>query len=423
MAAPEAHDADERARLQRRTVRVLVSGQVLGSAGFTSSMAVGGLIVEDMVGGDTFAGLAAATATAGTAIGSAHLARTMLRRGRRPGLVRGYQIALVGAVVSLVGTQAGVLPVFLVGMLLYGHGQASNLLARYAAADLAVPEHRGRAISTLVFASTFGAIAGPALIGAGKWLGRALDIDELAGPFVFATAFFAIAAVNTAVRLRPDPLVVAGGLDSDPERRRIDLRGPLRIVNADSLARLAFASMVTSQVVMVAVMTMTPLHMKDHDHSIELVGAVLSVHIAGMYALAPVVGRASDRRGRVPVIATGAVVLIGACVVTALAGHEPSLLFAGLLLLGLGWSCGLVAGSALLSERVPAEHRVAVQGTTDLCMSALGGVAGFSSGFVKHALGFHMLANLGTVAAGVLLVAALSRRRRLSAAGSPSLPA
>jgi MFS family permease len=416
-------DEAELEALQRRTLRTLVAGQILGSAGFTSSITVAGLIVEDMLGGDTLAGIGTAIATAGTAFGSAHLARLMTRKGRRPGLVRGYRLALVGAVLAIAGTEASSLPLFLAGMVLYGHGQASNLLARYAAADLAPAEERGRAISSLVFASTFGAIAGPALIGAGKWLGRAVGVDELAGPFVFGAIFFALASINTAIRLRPDPLVVIGGLDDHASRRRLDIRGSLRVINADGLARLAFTSMIVSQVVMVSVMTMTPLHMKDHGHSIELVGAVISVHIAGMYAFAPLVGRFSDRRGRVPAIAVGAGVLVLACIVTALAGHAPSLLFAGLLLLGFGWSFGLISGSALLSDRIPVDRRVGVQGASDLCMSACGGIAGFSSGFVKHALGFHMLANLGTLAAGVLLVIAVTHGRRPATAASPSLPA
>jgi MFS family permease len=173
--------------------------------------------------------------------------------------------------------------------------------------------------------------------------------------------------------------------------------------------------MVISQVVMVGVMTMVPLHMEDHGHSIELVGAVLASHIAGMYAFAPLIGRASDRYGRVPLIAIGAVVLIASCVVSALAGPLPSLLFASQFLLGVGWSFGLVAGSALLSERIATAERVRVQGVADLCMSACGGIAGFGSGFVKHALGFHMLANLGTLAAGALLLTALTHRRRTAA--------
>lgn len=406
-------DDAERAALQRRTMCTLTVGQVLGSAGLTSGLTVGGLIVEDMLGGDTFAGIATAAVTFGSAFGSAVLARAMTRRGRRPGLTRGYQLGCIGALVAIVGTQADLLPVFIVGMVLYGHGQSSNLLARYAAADLALPDERGRAISTLVFASTFGAVAGPAMVGVGKRVGEAIGLEELAGPYLFSVAFFAIAAFNVALRLRPDPLEVIGGIRADTGGRTpLELRAPLRLVNADSLARLALAAMVVSQVVMVAVMTMTPLHMKDHDHSVELVGAVLAVHIAGMYALAPLVGRASDRIGRVRTIGAGAAVLLAATVVTALAGEAPSLLFVGLFLLGLGWSFGLIAGSALLSDRIAPEHRVRVQGVADLCMSACGGIAGFGSGFVKHALGFHMLANFGTLAAGLLFVFAAAHRRR-----------
>jgi MFS family permease len=418
--ADDRTGAPDLVELQRRTMRSLLSGQVLGSAGTTSAMTVGGLVVKDMLGGDTWAGIATAAVTMGSAFGSAHLARTMTRRGRRPGLTRGYQLGCVGALIAVSGIQLGWLPLFLAGLFLYGHGQASNLLARYAAADLAPAAERARAISTLVFASTFGAVAGPGLVGVGKWMGRTLAIDELAGPFVFGAAFFAVAAVNTALRLRPDPLVVSGGVDPDGERRPIEIRGPLRLVAADPLARLAFASMVISQVVMVGVMTMVPLHMKDHGHSIELVGLVLASHIAGMYAFAPLIGRASDHYGRVPLIAVGAVVLIASCVVAALAGPLPSLLFVSQFLLGVGWSFGLVTASALLSERIAPIERVRVQGAADLCMSASGGIAGFGSGFVKHALGFHMLANLGTIAAGLLLVAAVAHQRRTVPLVSPA---
>src|SRR5690606_15802875 len=163
----------DRTDLQRRTIRTLVAGQVLGSAGLTSGLTVGGLIVEDMLGGDTFAGVATAAVTGGSAYGSAHLARTMARNGRRPGLTRGYTLGAIGAVGSLAGVQHVLLPVFIIGILFYWHWQSSNLPARYAAADLASPDERGRAISTLVFASTFGAVAGPVFVGAGKRLGTA----------------------------------------------------------------------------------------------------------------------------------------------------------------------------------------------------------------------------------------------------------
>ena len=398
----------ERQELQRRTLITLSISQVLGSAGLTSGITVGGLIAKDLLDGDTFAGLSTASLTIGSALGSAQLARMMTERGRRPGLVTGYAVAVVGAVVAIVAVQQRSFSLLIVGSVLLGAGQASNLLTRYAAADLATPDQRARAISRLVFMSTFGAVAGPVMVGLGEAVGRGVGIDELAGPYLFSVMFFLAAAGITTWRLRPDPLVVAGGVRRDgAPRTRVDLAGSLRLVRARADARLALASMVVSQVVMVAVMTMTPLHMRDHDHSVQLVGFVLAVHIAGMYALAPLIGRLNDRIGGYRVIAASGVVLGLSTIITALAGAAPSLLFVGLFLLGVGWSGGLIAGSSLLTASMPLEHRTKVQGAADLSMSLMGGLAGFSSGFVKQTLGYHMLSNAGTLAAGLLLVAAV----------------
>jgi MFS family permease len=406
----------DRDALQRRTLQVLGASQVLGSAGLTSGITVGGLIAKDLLGGDTWAGLATASLTIGSALGSARLSQLMVRRGRRPGLVTGYLLGATGALACIAATEARWFWLLVVGSILLGCGQASNLLARYAAADLARPERRAQAISMLVFMSTFGAVAGPVLVGAGEALGRAVGIDELAGPYLFSIVFFACAAVMTTVRLRPDPLVVAGGVQRDGPRQRLELRRTLHMIGAHPSARLALAAMATSQAVMVAVMTMTPLHMKDHDHSVPLIGLVIAVHIAGMYALAPVVGRLTASYGSVVMIGVGGAVLATSTVVTALAGAAPPLLFVGLFLLGLGWSIGLIAGSTLLSGAIALEQRARAQGAADLCMSLAGGTAGLASGFVKSSLGFHTLANLGTLAAGGLLVVAYMARRRTVAA-------
>lgn len=397
--------------MQRRTLVTLSISQVLGSAGLTSGITVGGLIAKDLLGGETWAGLATASLTLGSALGAAHLARLMVQRGRRPGLVTGYLLGMLGGVVAVVAADAGSFPLLVVGSILLGCGQASNLLARYAAADLADTGQRAKAISTLVFMSTFGAVAGPAMVGLGERLGRAAGISELAGPYLFSVAFFAASAVVTTIRLRPDPLVVAGGVRRGERRQPVDLRGSLRHVMSLADARLALSAMVTSQVVMVAVMTMTPLHMRDHDHSVQLVGLVIAVHIAGMYALAPLVGVVNDRLGGHRTIVLGGAVLATSTVVTALAGAAPSLLFVGLFLLGLGWSIGLIAGSTMLTDAVEVDRRTKVQGAADLTMSLSGGLAGLASGFVKHTVGFHMLSNAGTLAAGLLMVSALTAVR------------
>ena len=408
----------DRTALQRRVLRVLTGGQVVGSAALGAAVTIGAFVIQDILGQETpLGGAAAAGFTLGVAVMAQVLSRVMRRRGRRPGLQLGYATAAVGGVVAAVGAEQGLLVLFLAGLFLFGSGQAGNLLARYAATDLAEPEARSRAMSRVVFASTFGAVFGPLLIGPAERAGQEwFGLEKYTGPWLFGSLMFVFAAINTT-RLRPDPLVVAGGLarpgDDTPAP---PIRAVLRLVAGIPSARLAILSMTVSQAAMVAVMTMTPVHMRLHGDE-SLSQFVVSTHIAGMFAFAPLVGRFADRRGRVTAILVGAATLAASTVLAALAGDAPVLLFPSLWGLGLGWSFGLIGGSSLLSESVPAEQRVAVQGSADLLMSLCGGIAGFSSGFIRRAFGFHMLANLATLAAGVLLVVAFtahqqSRRRQ-----------
>jgi MFS family permease len=331
----------------------------------------------------------------------------MQRRGRRPGLVLGNALAAVGGVIAAVGVETQGLALFLVGLFVFGNGQAANLLARYAATDLAAPEERSRAMSRIVFASTFGAVLGPLMIGptehaAEAWFG----LERYTGPWLFSGVFFVGATLNTAIRLRPDPLVAAGGVAAaGAGRAPLELGTTVQVITGHPQARLAVTAMVISQVTMVAVMAMTPVHLKLHGHE-GLSQYVVSLHIAGMYAFSPLVGRYSDRRGRTRAISVGAVLLVVAASMSAVSGDVELLLFPSLWLLGLGWNFGLIGGSSLLVESVPAAQRVAVQGVADLSMSFCGGLAGFSSGFIRHAVGFHLLAAMATVAAGVLLTAA-----------------
>jgi MFS family permease len=412
--APGAIDGRDRAELQRRTLRALASGQIVGAAALASAITVGAFVIQDLLGQDTpWAGTATAMVTMGTALMAQLLSRRMQRRGRRPGLVLGYSLAAAGGLVAVIGVESSSLAIFLAGLFVFGNGQASNLLARYAATDLAEPHDRSRAMSRIVFASTFGAVAGPLTIGPTEHAGEVwFGLDKYAGPWLFSAAFFAIAASITVIRLRPDPLVASGGvLAGGAGRPPIELRSTARVVAASPGARLAVMAMVISQVTMVAVMAMTPVHLKLHGHE-DVSQYVVSLHIAGMYAFSPLVGRFSDRRGRTTSIAVGGALLVAATSLSALSGDVEQLLFPSLWLLGIGWNFGLIGGSSLLIESVPVAQRVAVQGSADLAMSFCGGLAGFASGFIRRAVGFHILATSATVAAGLLLVAAASAHLR-----------
>lgn len=416
--APAAsYDDAELERLQTRTLRVLFASAIFGRAAMSIGFAVAVLLIKEMLGDGTWAGSSTAAITIGTAISASALSRYMNRNGRRPGLALGYVAATVGSIVALLGGQTLLLAPFLLGLLLVGVGQGGTNLARYAAADLAKPEVRGKAISSVVFASTIGAVGGPALLGSADSVGESIGLDEFVGAYLYAGVFFFLAGAILVIGLRPDPLVVAGGLRTGPAPgTRGGSSGGLSegfsAIMANPVARVAAIGLALSQAVMVMVMAMTPLHMDAHGHGVAAVGWIISVHTAGMYAFAPIAGWASDRYGRMPTLALGGLVLIAATVMTALAGDAPvSLMFPGLFLLGLGWSFGIVAASALLTESVEAESVVAAQGSADFITAFASGSGALASGFVFTMAGFHILSMIGIAGAGVVLVSAYYRHR------------
>ena len=410
--------------IQKKTLRTLVSGQVIAAASLASAVTVGAYVIQNILGADTaWSGIASATVTIGTAFMAQILSLVMMRKGRRVGLQSGYLAAFVGGVIAGVGAEKSHLVIFLVGLFLFGNGQASNLLSRYAATDLADVKTRASAMSRILFASTFGAVFGPILVVPAERVGEsAFGWHKYTGPWIFSACFFVFAAINVMVRLRPDPLEVSGGLKSQnvagvqPPKFRIAMQ---TIIQSPS-AKIAIFARVVSQVTMVAVMTMTPVHLKAHGHE-SVSPFVISLHIAGMYAFSPWVGKYCDRKGRYSAIAVGSILLILATVFAALAGESALLLFPALWLLGVGWSFGLIGGSNLLVDSVPLESRVQVQGTADFLMSLCGGIAGFSSGFIRRAVGFHMLSNIACLLAFVMFLVVRKAQRNRAASSVSAL--
>lgn len=401
-------------QVQRRTLRVLTIGQLAAAAALSSSVTVGAFVIQRILGAKTpWGGVSTATVTVGTAFMSQFLARRMSKHGRRSGLALGYSFAIGGGLVAGVGAQSRTLWVFVLGLFIYGSGQAANLMSRYAAIDLAEPEHRSHAMSRILFASTFGAVMGPILVLPAQWAGeRWFDWNKYTGPWIFSGLFFVFSLVNVLIRLKPDPLLLARSMAGKEAEHHtmVSTRDAVAAIFATSQGRLAVLAMIVSQMTMVAVMTMTPVHLKAHGHE-SVSSYVVSLHIAGMYAFSPWVGRYCDRAGRVPAILTGGVLLSAATTFAALAGESFVLLFPALWLLGVGWSFGLIGGSSLLVDSVSDRNRVSVQGLADMSMSFFGGVAGFSSGFIRKAVGYHVLSTFGLALA--LLMMALAYMHQL----------
>jgi MFS family permease len=422
--------------LQRRTVAVLSVSQAFAGVGIASGIAVGTLLAAEVSQSDALAGLAQTGTVLGAALAAVPLSRLMAARGRRPGLVGGYGTALVGAVVVVIsailserGAPAAVaFAVLLIGMFCFGTATAAGLQARFAAIDLASPQRRGSALSIVVWSSTIGAVLGPNLAEPGGAMAVWLGLPPFAGPFLFSIVGFAAGMATLSLLLRPDPLLVArqlsdGSADAHPEgaavvRTGTSLRATLGLVRETPAALLGLLTVAVGHTAMISVMVMTPIHMDHGGAALRVIGLVISVHVAGMFAFSPVVGWLADTWGRVPMIVAGAMLLLLSAVVAGLASsHASAQLGIGLFLLGLGWSCCLVAGSTLLSESVALTARPGVQGASDLIMGLCAAVGGALSGVVLGAFGYGLLNLLAAALVVLLLGAVVTSARRASSAG------
>jgi len=406
--------AAPRDRVQSRTVAVLSLVQVLVGVGTATGASVNSIVAAELSGSETVGGLAQTCVVVGSALAALPIAQVAARRGRRRSLVLGYGAAALGALAATLATVAGSTALLLVGMTLIGAGGAAGLAARFAATDLADPAHRARALSFVVWAATVGSVLGPNLAGLlDTWALASGVLPAARGThtgvtFALMTLMFLLATAVVALLLRPDPLLLARERSGEeppvPRSPWRSIGAGVSVIRRVPAARLGLTGVVVSHFVMVSLMVMTPVHMNHHGASLQLIGLVISLHIAGMFALSPVFGIATDRFGPVPVLIGGGVVLAAsAALVLGVPGHGGGRLTAGLVLLGVGWSMGLVAGSSLLTGGVPAEHRTTVQGTSDLAMNLGGAVGGAAAGAVVAVSSYGALAVLALLVVIVYL--------------------
>ncbi|MET4782238.1 MFS transporter [Glaciihabitans sp. UYNi722] len=404
----------ELAGVQRRTIRVLVVGQILGGLGIGATLSIGSVLATHVSGSEAFAGAAATLSTLGAAAAAIPLARLAQRFGRRVSLSTGTLTAMAGAVITMVAAALMAFPLLLLGFGLLGFGGAVGLQSRFAATDVANPRHRGRDLSIVVWSATIGSVIGPNLFGPGEVIARWFGMPELTGSFVIAVAAQLAAALVYFLALRPDPYLTSQAHPVEPT-----MEPRTGTVRSRNLVIFAIAVLGISHAVMVSVMSMTPVHLVHHGASLTDVGLTLSLHIAGMFALSPVFGWLSDRLGRLPVILIGQVLFGLALGFVAVGESSESLVTVGLVLLGLGWSASTVSASALVSDLATGAARPKIQGRSDLVMNAAGAIGGASAGPVLAMIGYAGLAGVVGVLVvasviGVLVVAV--QRTRLTAA-------
>ncbi len=406
---------ENRTRVQRRTVRTLIVAEVVSGSGIATGFAVTSLLAEEISGSASLAGLSQTAATLGGAVAAGAVAALTHVKGRRPGLSAGYLAAAVGAVICVVAAVERSFPLFLVGMVLYGAAGATGLQARFAAADLAEPHQRGKAMSLVLTTTVVGAVVGPNLTGPGAALAEGVGLPALSGTFLFALLGFGIAFAMIALFLRPDPLLLARGQDvAAGEREKAPpLRDMLLTLHDNRAGKTAILTIVAGHLVMIAVMSMTGIHMHHSDVGLGVIGAVLSGHLAGMFGFSALFGWAVDKFDSRSVLFGGLAAMLLSMLVSGTArGTDVTQLAVGLALLGLAWSAVLVAASVLLSESVEVAARPAVQGFSDMAMNiaAAGGAA--LSGIILERLGFGPLTAISGAILLLPLLALLGGRRR-----------
>ena len=399
----------------------LFAAQVCGSTGHSMSMAVGGILAADITGTNAWTGLPVAIGALGAALASWPLSRLMGRAGRRPGLTLGYGLAVVGALLGIAGVLTRSFALLLIGMALFGVASTSNLLARYAAADVTPSAHRGRAMGVIVWGSTLGSILGPTLMPGAVRAGALLGLSPVASAFLISVSGFALAALLVEALLRPDPLAIARHFESPAIGRPVGPARSLTEILTEPRVRIAVATLMLSQLVMIGTTSTSPVYLHDQGHGVSVIGLAVAFHLGGMYIASPLSGWLCDRFGRLPIIGLGGLVLF---VAVALAGFVPGsdsgLVMVGLALNGVGWNLAFVAGSALLTDALSPDERTSTQGIADLVMGLMGALGSAAGGLVLGAWGFGALNALGGALVLVALTATWARRPTLALAGMDS---
>ena len=403
--------------VQNRTLSVLTAAQVLSGVGIAATVAAGSLLVASITGSEAMAGLAQTFGVLGAAALALPLAALTRRGGRRIALSLGYFLGSVGAVFAIIGGVYRLTAVVLLGTFLVGAASAAGYQARFAAVDLAKADSRAKHLSIVVWGSTFGAVLGPNLMAPFGYISASLGLPQLVGPYLLAVFMLGLGAILISLGLSPDPYLLSYKIMNQFKEVTSNNSAKLALKNIaqSQNALIGLLAIVIGHIAMVSIMVMTPIHMAHVDVSMQLIGLVISVHIAGMYALSPVMGWMADYFGRIATIGFGVITLLFSALIAGLSAPDQVVgLGIGLFLLGLGWSATLIAGSTLLSESVTLEQKAASQGASDLIMNLAGAVGGAVAGVIIATLSYGWLCLMSSIPVAIfgsyLLVQKVNKR-------------
>lgn len=404
------HSEEAQQKLYKRSLIVVIMSQIFGGAGLAAGITVGALLARDMLGSESYAGLPSALFTLGSALAAFTVGRISQRYGRRRGLSFGFIAGGLGAIGVVVAATMGNIYLLFLALFIYGAGTSTNLQARYAGADLANEKQRATSISLAMVSTTFGAVAGPNLVSPMGKFAEYFGFPALSGPFMLAAAAYLIAGFIFVIYLRPDPLLVAQAIDANRQKEQL-------IAEQASKMKTAITSnynragvivgalvLVLSHMVMVAIMTMTPIHMQNHGAELQAVGMVIGLHIAAMYLPSPITGILVDKIGRPIMVIASSVTLALSGIMAAFApGDSLFWLIVALVLLGVGWNFGLISGTAIIIDSTDLQTRAKTQGSVDVWVALAGTIGGLISGVVVAYSSYAILGFIGAYLALILI--------------------
>lgn len=397
--------SEKQRQLHSRTMKVVIASQICGGAGLAAGITVGALLAQDMLGTDSFSGVPTGLFTLGSAGAALMVGRLSQRLGRRTGLAAGFLAGGFGAIGVILAALFHSIPLLFISMLIYGAGTATNLQARYAGTDLALPTQRAKTISMAMVFTTFGAVAGPNLVEVTGKLASSMGAPALTGPFMLAAVAYILAGVILLIFLRPDPFIVAKAIAN---LQHEETHGAKSIEEGSSINKkgimIGASIMVLTQIVMIAIMTMTPVHMQHHGHDLSKIGLVIGIHVASMYLPSLITGVLVDRFGYIVMAyASGFTLLLSGLLAALVPGDSMGLITLALALLGLGWNFGLISGTAAIVDGAPPHVRAKTQGTVDVLIALSGASGGMLSGMVVAHSSYSTLSLIGAILSLLLI--------------------
>ncbi len=392
-----ANSKELQKKLHKRTLLVVLLSQTLGGAGLAAGITVGALLAKEMLGAASVTGLPTALFTLGSALAAYLVGRITQKYGRRIGLSLGFITGAIGALGVVIAANINSIVLLFISLFIYGAGTSTNLQARYAGTDLAEDHQRAKSVSIAMVATTFGAVAGPNLVAPMGHVAEFFQMPALAGPFLLSVFAYSAAGIVFFLLLKPDPLLVARYLAERNVKLVKEVSQPEAGKNVQRIGIIVGTTvLVLTHIVMVAIMTMTPIHMQHHGNAMSAIGLTIGLHVAAMYLPSLITGSLVEKLGRTKMVVASAITLTFAGLLAAFApGESTFLLTVALILLGLGWNFGLISGTAIVIDSTTIQTRAKTQGSIDVGVALGGSIGSLLSGVVVAYSSYGTLGFLG----------------------------